>query len=179
MADVQAARRYAQAAFGIATDSGSISKWRAELDDVASVLTDSGIAPVLADTQKPLDERLALVERALDVSPLAMNFAKLLVSKGRSTDARAIADAFARMADEHDGIAHAEVTTAVPLAPEQLSAIATRLSTTFGKDVRAEGVVDPAILGGIVVRVGDKLVDGSIRTRLKRLRLELEGSRQG
>ncbi|MEO8539557.1 MAG: F0F1 ATP synthase subunit delta [bacterium] len=177
MADVQAARRYAQAAFGIATDSGTIPLWRSELGDVASVLTESGIAASLSDTKVPLERRLALVGRVLDVSPLVLNFAKLLVSKGRASEARAVANAFERMADEHDGIAHASVTTAVELSPDQLSAIASQLSRQMGKDVRATGTVDPSIIGGVVVRVGDKLVDGSIRTRLKRLRTELEGAR--
>jgi F-type H+-transporting ATPase subunit delta len=177
MADVQAAKRYAQAAFGIASDAGAIPQWRSELNDIATVLSESAIAPILADPKVPLERRLALVDRALDVSPLAKNFARLLVSKGRSGDARGAAEAFERMADEHDGIAHATVTTAVELSPDQLGAISSRLSRSLGRDVRARSVVDPSILGGVVVRVGDKLVDGSIRTRLKRLRKELEGVR--
>lgn len=177
MADPQAAKRYAQAAFGIASDANAISQWRAELNDVATVLVDSGLAPVLADTKVPLEKRLALVDRSLDVSPLAMNFARLLVSKGRSGEARAVAQAFERMADEHDGIAHASVTTAVELSPAELDAIASRLTQSMGRQARARAVVDPTIIGGVIVRVGDKLVDGSIRTRLKRLRKELEGAR--
>ncbi len=177
MADHQAAKRYAQAAFAIATDANSVPQWRSELEDVASVLAESGLAPALADTKTPLDRRLALIDRTLDLSPLAMNFARLLVAKGRSGDARAVAEAFARLADEHDGVAHANVTTAVELSPDQVDAIAARLSQSLGKQVRARAVVDPSIIGGVVVRVGDKLVDGSIRTRLKRLRKELEGAR--
>lgn len=177
MADAQAAKRYAQAAFGIASDANAIAQWRAELNDVATVLTDSGLAPVLADPKVALERRLSLVERALDVSPLVLNFARLLVSKGRSADARAVAQAFERMADEHDGIAHAQVTTAVELTPQQLDALSAQLSRSLGRQVRTQAVVDPAIIGGVVVRVGDKLVDGSIRTRLKRLRRELEGAR--
>lgn len=177
MADPRAAKRYAQAAFGIASDANAIPQWRSELNDVAMVLAESGLAPVLADTKLPLERRLSLVDRALDVSPLAMNFAKLLVSKGRSTEARAVAEAFDRMADEREGIAHASVTTAVELSPDQLNAISARLSQSLGRQVRTRAVVDPSIIGGLVVRVGDKLVDGSIRTRLKRLRRELEGAR--
>jgi F-type H+-transporting ATPase subunit delta len=81
------------------------------------------------------------------------------------------------MADDHEGIAHAQVTTAVELAPAQLDAIAQQIGAAVGKQVRATGSVDPGIVGGIVVRVGDKLVDGSVRTRLKQLRRELEGAR--
>jgi F-type H+-transporting ATPase subunit delta len=177
MADVAAAKRYAQAAFEIARDEGTIARWRSELGDIASVLAESQVAPVLADARIALDRRLAGVERALDVSPKALNLAKLLVQKGRSLDARAVANAFNRLADDAEGIAHAQVTTAVPLSAEQLQAIATQLGSQLRKDVRATGTVDPGILGGVVVKVGDRLVDGSLRTRLKRLRRELEGAR--
>src|SRR5512139_1759086 len=155
MADVAAAKRYAQAAFGIARDAGTIATWRAELADVASVLSESQLAPVLADASIAVEKRLAMLDRTLGVSPLVLNLAKLLVQKGRSLDAAAVAGAFARMADEHEGIAHAQVTTAVELSADQLNAIASRLSGSLRKDVRATSVVDPGIIGGIVVKVGD------------------------
>ncbi len=177
MADLQAAKRYAQAAFGIARDAGAVASWRLQLDDVASVLSESGLAPVLADSRVPVDQRTGMVERVLDVDPMVLNLARLLVAKGRSGEARAVAEAFGRMADDHEGIAHAQVTTAVELAPAQLDAIAQQIGAAVGKQVRATGSVDPGIVGGIVVRVGDKLVDGSVRTRLKQLRRELEGAR--
>ncbi len=177
MADLQAARRYAQAAFGIARDTGTIANWRMELNDVATVLAESGLAPVLSDTRVPIEQRISMVERTLDVSTMVLNLAKLLVTKGRAAEARAVAVAFGRLADDHEGIAHAEVTTAVELAPAQLDAIAQQIGQSLGKQVRVTGTVDPGIVGGVVVRVGDKLVDGSVRTRLKRLRRELEGAR--
>ncbi len=177
MADVQAARRYAQAAFAIASDGGTVDLWRSELNDVASVLVESGLAPMLASGRAPLESRLALVDRALDVSPLVLNLARLLVTKGRSMEARAVADAFIRMADQAAGIEHAEVTTAVVLDAAQLAAIGQQLSRSLGKTVLARSSVDPAIIGGVVVRVGDKLLDGSIRSRLKQLRHDMQGAR--
>jgi F-type H+-transporting ATPase subunit delta len=177
MADVQAAKRYAQAAFEIALAGDNITLWRNELGDVAQVLAESDAAPVFGDDRIPLQQREAMVDRTLDISPMVLNLARLLVQKGRAADARAVADAFDRLADEHEGIVHAAVTTAVSLSPEQLNTIQSQLSTSLGKSVRAVGIVDPAILGGVIVRVGDRIVDGSIRTRLKELRRELEGAR--
>ena len=177
MADVAAAKRYAQAAFDIAKSDGSIPTWRSELLDVATVLTDSDLAATLADSKVPVESRLAMTARVLDVSPKVLNLAKLLVQKGRSLEARAVSNAFTRMADEHEDIALATVTTAVELSAEQLTAIQNKLSRELGKNVRATSVVDPTILGGVVVKVGDRLVDGSVRTRLKRLRRDLEGVR--
>lgn len=176
MADLQAARRYAQAAFELARESGDLDRWRADLGDIAEVLAESGAASVLADGRLPLESRYAMVDRVLDVQPLAINMAKLLISKGRSYDARAVSDAFNRFADEHQGIEHAQITTAVELTPAQVEAIEQRLSGQLGKRVTATAVVNPAIIGGAVLRVGDRIVDGSVRTRLRQLRRQLEGA---
>lgn len=177
MADYQAGKRYAQAVFGIASDQGTVARWRAELDDVAHVLAESAMAAVLANTRVPLDQRLAMVDRVLDISPLALNLARLLVSKGRSAEARAVADAFGKMADQSEGIEHASITTAVALDRAQVATIEQSLGASLGKRVTATATVDPSIVGGVVVRVGDKLLDGSVRTRLRHLREELQGSR--
>ncbi|HEY5475329.1 MAG TPA: ATP synthase F1 subunit delta [Tepidiformaceae bacterium] len=177
MAELDAAKRYAQAAFDIALQANTIAAWRADLDDIAKVLAESGAAALLADQRVPLDRRLAMVDRTLDVQPLALNLAKLLVSKGRSLDARWVTESFNRMADSQEGIVHARVTTAVDLSAEELDGIRRQLSERLGKTVVAEAVVDPSIIGGLVVQVGDRLVDGSVTTRLKSLRRELEGAR--
>lgn len=177
MAELRAARRYAQAAFQIAVDAGTIPTWRSDLADIAQVLSASDLAPALDDRRMPLGIRLEMVERVLDISPLALNLAKLLVQKGRSLDASAVADAFNEFADQHDGIAHAQITTAVDLDPTQVANIEQQLSTTLKKNVQAVASVDPSIIGGIVVRVGDRMVDASVRTRLKQLRKELQGAR--
>jgi len=84
MANIAAARRYAQAAFELARDRGEVSAWRSEVNDVATVLSESQLAPMLADPKIPLEQKFAALERVLVVSPLVMNLAKLLVQKGRS-----------------------------------------------------------------------------------------------
>ncbi len=177
MADEQVARRYAQAAFSIALEQGTIAAWRSDLNDIAAVLSESEVSPVLADSRIPLQRREGMLERILGVQPLALNFAKLLVQKGRSLHARAIATSFDRMADEHEGIVHAQFTSAIDLSAEQIGTIEQRLSKETGKTVRATAHTDPVILGGLIIRIGDTLIDGSVRTRLKRLRRELEGAR--
>ena len=176
-ADLQAARRYAQAAFAIARDGDAIAQWRRDLDDVATLLAESEAAGLFAAARIAVPERQALVDRALDVGPLAANLAKVLVAKGRTPEAREISDAFNRFADEHEGIAQAEVTTAVPLGSEQVAAIEQRLGEALGKRITATAAVDSDIIGGIVLRIDDHLIDGSVRDRLRRLRTELSGAR--
>jgi F-type H+-transporting ATPase subunit delta len=177
MADYQAGKRYARAVFDIARDTGTIPQWRAELDDIATVLADSELAPVFADGRLAAERRQAIAERVLDVSPAAMNLAKLLIAKGRSPEARAVVQAFNRMADDHEGIAYADVTTAVPLTDAQVRTIAERLGEELNLRVNVEPSVDPSIVGGMVVRVGDRIIDGSLRTRLRELRRELVSAR--
>jgi F-type H+-transporting ATPase subunit delta len=177
MADYEAAKRYAQAAFAIAAESGTIARWRTDLDDIAQVLTDSPLAERLADDRLPVDRRQGLLDRVLDIQPLALNLAKLLIAKNRTPDARAVADAFDVMADAHEGIVSAIVTTAVPLEPGQVATIQGQLATSLGKQVRMTTAVDPSLVGGVVVRVGDRLIDGSVRTRLRILRRELSEAR--
>lgn len=177
MADSQAAKRYAQAAFAIAREDGTVTQWRADLADIATVFVHSEAAPVFADTSIPVETRIAMVDRVLDVSPKALNLARLLVAKGRTGEAAEVERAFNRMADEFEGIIDAHVTTAVELDPDQLAKIEQKLSTSLNATVRTTTHVDPAILGGMIVRVGDRVFDGSVRTRLKRLRQELQGVR--
>ncbi len=177
MADYQAGKRYAQAAFAIAKEHGTVPAWRADLRDIAAVLTASDAAPVLINGRISLEKRLTMVERMLDIQPLALNLARLLVSKGRSLEAQAVSEAFDRMADADEGIELAEITTAVTLSAQEVSDIETRLGASLGKIVKATSKVDPLLLGGVVIKVGDKLIDGSLRTRLKQLRRELVAAR--
>ena len=177
MADRQVARRYAQAAFELAREEGDLAGWRRELEDVATVLVDSDAAPVFRDGRIPLPQRFAFVERSLDVRPAVLNLAKLLVQKGRTGEAREIANVFGELVDESEGVAHARITTAVELSPEQVAGVEQALSRAFDKRIIGHPGVDPDLLGGIVLRIGDRLIDGSVRTRLKLLRQELKGAR--
>lgn len=170
-----AAKRYAQAAMDLAVRDGAVARWRTDLGDIATLLSESQLAGYLADGKVALEPRLAALERVLDVQPLALNLAKLLVAKGRSREAADVAESFGRMADAQSGIVEAEIATAVALSAEQVAAIQQRLGPALGGTVRVHTTVHPELIGGLVVRVGDKLVDGSVRTRLKQLRRELAG----
>jgi len=105
-----------------------------------------------------------------------LNLAHLLVSKGRTDAAVAIAEQFARLAEEHRGLARAKAITAVPLSEADLQTLTTRLREKTGRQVVLETEVDPSILGGVVVQIGDRLIDGSTRARLEALRDSLVGA---
>lgn len=171
-----AARRYANAIFEIARASDTIDQWRTDVDDIASLMVDSELAQLLANARLGRSERYGILERVLDVGPLTLNYAKLLVDKGRTLEAGHIAMEFQRLADEHQGIANARITTAIELEPDRVESIASQLSGATGKQIRPFVDIDPSIVGGIIVRINDQLIDGSLRTRLQELRRQLAGA---
>jgi F-type H+-transporting ATPase subunit delta len=170
------AKRYAQAAFEIARERDSLEEWASDLALVAQVMADPQAATVLSSTKVALADRYRLLEAILtDIDPLVMNLARLLVAKGRVGVASQVAEAYRGLVDEHTGVAHATVVTAVPLDDAERRAVEDRLSQVTGKRVVAHLEVETAIVGGLVARVGDRLIDGSTRSKLLALRGALRG----
>ncbi len=101
------------------------------------------------------------------------NLLKLLESKGRLPLLSQIAEFFQTLLDDHNGIAHAQVLTAVAMTEDEQRTLATRLSELTGKQVLVEAHEAPEILGGMVARIGDRLIDGSAKTKLLALKREL------
>lgn len=169
-----AAKRYARAAFELALE-GDPEAWLRDLDQVAAIMTAADLQGYLENTRIREEERLALLARLLpDVGPLALNLACLLVRRGRVALAPQAIQEFRHLLDDHRGVSHAQVTTAVPL-DDAGAAVSRRLAELTGKHVVVENRIDPQILGGVIVRMGDKLMDGSTRARLLALKRELEG----
>lgn len=172
------ARRYAEAAFDIAAEGEAFAAWSGDLRTIAEFVERPDVASVLRGTRVPRPDKRRLLEAGLvgAVGQLALNLAFLLLERGRLELARGIQLAFQEMLDERLNIAHATVTTAVPLADEERSAVAAKLSSLTGKQVDVTPIVDEAIIGGVIARVGDQLIDGSTRTRLLALKRRLAGA---
>jgi F-type H+-transporting ATPase subunit delta len=171
-----AAKRYAQAAFAVALERGNADRWLGDLDALDSLVAQPEAAAVLQSDRVPDIEKERLLKAALpDVEPAVLNLARLLVAKRRIRLAPQVREEFSNLLDAHEGRARATVTTAVPLTDEQKAQVAQRLSQISGKTVTLEQVVDPGIVGGLVARIGDTLIDGSTRSRLAALKKSLEG----
>ena len=171
-----AAKRYARAAFEVALDRGALDRWSEDQRLIAAVMGDAEALALLANTKVPLAQRYRLLEGTLTgIDPQAMNLAKLLVAKGRAGLAPQIAEAYLGLVDEHRGIAHATVITAVPLSDVEREEVEKRLGELTGKQVIAHLEVEPGIVGGLVARVGDKVIDGSTHGRLLALKRSLAG----
>lgn len=172
------ARRYAQAAFEVAVERGALAEWRAGLRDVAQVYGLPEVQRFLGDDRVPLSERLGFVDRVLDVPVEVKNLAKLLVTKRRVPLGPRVAQLFERIADAQEGVVDAEVATAVELTPELEERLRRALAEGVdGRVVRLRHRADPSLLGGLVIRVGDRIIDGSVRTRLRLLRQHLAAAR--
>lgn len=171
-----AAKRYAQAAFAVALEHEELEQWATDMAAIAMVMGQSEAIALLQSNKVPAAEKEAILARALaGIGPRAMNLARLLVAKNRVYLAPQIDEEFRALVDEHRGIAWATVTTAVPLSDTQKELVASKLGGMTGRQVNVETEVDPAILGGLVARVGDTLIDGSTRSRLLALKKELTG----
>ncbi|HSS36655.1 MAG TPA: F0F1 ATP synthase subunit delta [Patescibacteria group bacterium] len=170
-----AARRYAEAAFEIALRDGTVDAWRRELDQAAEVIADPAVAEGVHNPAVATASRESAITKGLgsSVSAPVLNLILFMVRRGRIEDLSSVAAEFRRLDDQRNGVTHAVATTASPLEPSEIKLLTTRLETMTGGKVELTVETDPSVLGGLIVRVGDRLIDGSVRGRLERLRSQL------
>jgi F-type H+-transporting ATPase subunit delta len=173
---IPVARRYAEAYFALARDRGDIEGWRRELVAAEEILTHPEVAAALVNPRVRRDERLRLVLTLLDgASPAVRNLVRLLVERKRARLAPLILAEFERLADRTAGVIRAEVTTATEITRDLEEQVSGTLRERIGGDVRTVVSHDPGILGGLVIRIGDRVIDDSVRTRLQQLQAALAG----
>lgn len=171
------AKRYAQAVFKIALENKDMDTWQSDLRKIARLAENPSIVALLESPKFRFEDKTKLVsERIGDISPLAMGLVSVLVAKGRLNMASDIVDDYERLRDSYLGIEQAEVTTAVPLDEAEKLMVGERLGEIFGKKIVVNSRVDSSLLGGMIVRVDDKLMDGSTRSKLETLKKELAGT---
>ncbi|MFH1662768.1 MAG: F0F1 ATP synthase subunit delta [Chloroflexota bacterium] len=174
MARRASARRYAQAVFEIALETKELDRWQSDLGKIAGITGDAELVAFLESPKFNFDNKTGvLAERFKGMNPLALNLVLLLASKGRLGLAGGIAEDYQRRLDRHRGVESAEVITAVPLSDEDKRKLAEDIGDIFGKKVVLKSEVNPELIGGIVVRVGGKLLDGSTQGKLLALKKEL------
>ncbi len=175
------AGRYATALFDLARESNTIDALKADLDRFDALI--AGSADLLRLVRSPVfsaDEQLqaltAVLERAA-IAGLAERFLKLVAANRRLFAVRDMVKAFRALVADHKGEATAEVTVAEQLKDEHVAALRAALKAVTGKDVDLAVKVDPAILGGLVVKVGSRMVDTSLRTKLNAIRHAMKEAR--
>jgi F-type H+-transporting ATPase subunit delta len=175
--DVTIARRYAQALFMAASKKDVIARVGQDLATLrtADQAADDRLRLFLEAPQVPTDQKIEVIEKGLRpfAHPLVVEFLKLLIAKKRLFRMRDIEHEFERLVEQHQGIVRARVTSAVPLNDAELNGLVASLEQGLSKKVKVDAHVDPAILGGLVVKVGDRIADRSVTTLLSELREQL------
>jgi F-type H+-transporting ATPase subunit delta len=173
------AGRYATALFQLARDERKLGPVGTSMESLKRALGESDDLRAL--TSSPIVSRaealraIGAVAKAMKLDPLTANFLGVLAQNRRLGQLGAIIRAFNQLAANHRGETTAEVISARPLDDGQVAAIRTNLKSRVGRDVAVDLRVDPAILGGLVVKVGSQMIDGSIRTKLNNLAQAMKG----
>lgn len=165
------ARPYAAAVFNRSIETGTTEKWSKSLAFMSAVLNDKEVSTVVANP-KVSKERLSALMLDIcqgQVNEEGANFLKLLVQNNRLTLAPTIAELFEALKAESEGYVDVEVTTAYAFSKEEKQSFTSSLEKTLSKKVHMNVTVDKSLIGGVLVRAGDRVIDGSIKGQLQQL----------
>ncbi len=171
--------RYAKALFELARDGKAIDTVSKSLESLSKALGSSG--DFVALTTNPRVSRsasskgVAAIAKAMKLDKLTSNFLGVLAQNRRLAELGKVIAAYNSLASAHRGEATAEVTSAHKLDAAQVTALKKQLKTKVGRDVAVTQKVDPAILGGLIVKIGSQMIDSSIKTRLNTLATAMKG----
>jgi F-type H+-transporting ATPase subunit delta len=163
-------RGYAQALFEVAQAEGALEQVEDELFRFARILeNESRLREALTDLELPPEHRAKMVTELLGnkASPHMINIISFLVQQGRARELPKIIDSLVQLAATERNKAIAEVRSAVPLGQEQRQKLAEAIQRATGKNAEIKVLVDPTVIGGLLVRVGDQVFDGTVRRRLE------------
>jgi len=177
MASKKSGKRYARAAFELAVEEGDPAVWQVGLGKLAALADDERTAALLQNPRLPFEAKRTLLREGLgETSPLVLNLACILLRKDGLGIARDIAREYDALLDDYNGLQRVEVVTAFPLDGEETQTISRQLAELIGRTIVIDARVDSSMLGGLKARVGDMLIDGSVRSRLDDLRRALGGA---
>ena len=169
-----AARRYAEAALQMGRADGTLDDWERDLGVVGELLANDEVRRVLQHPVIPYADKERMLQRAAaGIRPEVLNLVLLMIRRGRPRAIEPMISHFTALLRSERGIVLAEVRTALPLEDEQRRAVSARLGELTGDQIEMNEVVDESLIGGIAVRIGDRLYDASVRNRLERLRARL------
>ena len=164
---------YASAVFELAKAEGQLERVESELFAIAQAVEGSTeLRSALADPQLPLEKKQAIVDDLVSgrASSLTLGLVQFIVGQNRASELPAIARSFVEKAAASREREVAEIRSAVPLDDETVERLAAALSRATGKNVEPRVIVDPSVIGGLVARVGDTVIDGSISRKVESLR---------
>jgi F-type H+-transporting ATPase subunit delta len=170
------AEAYAQAMLQVARVSGQLSAVEDDLFRFARTFDGSDdLRMALTDPQLPVERRIAVIEQLMGGKALQTSTAlvSMIVAAGQAGELPAIVERFVELAASERDNEVAEVRSAIPLDDGQIARLAEALGRATGKTVEVKVIVDPTVLGGLVARVGDTVIDGTVRHRLDEMKEQL------
>jgi F-type H+-transporting ATPase subunit delta len=168
------ARRYAEAAFDVAQEQGDAAAWLRELSHAVDALRGPEVSNFFKDPNVAREAKLEAVDRAFaGVRPQVRNLLRILAARERLHLVPSIVEEMSHLDREARGVLEASVTVARPITDAERQEIAQRVGAATGKKVELSARVDPRILGGVIIQIGDRLIDASVSGRLERLRQQL------
>ena len=166
-----AARRYVQALTEIAQESNTFDAWQRDLDTLAALVSDEEVLSYFQSPSVQDEQKLQTAETVMaDAQPEARTLLRMMIERRRLRLMPEIAELFAEEALAAKGIVMVDVTTADALDDAGESLVRERLKGIVGKDVELRLHTDASIIGGIVARIGDQVIDGSVQNQLRRMR---------
>lgn len=171
------ARPYAEAVFARAVESDSLGLWSEMLEFLSGVVQDPAMSGLVAS---PKLNREQLTELMIEIgggrlNDEGQNLVRLLIDNGRAPVIPEIAHLFEAMKSEQEGAVEVQVTSAYPVKPADEQALSEALKRKLGREVRISSDVDPELIGGVRVRAGDLVIDGSVSSQLQQLAAALSG----
>ena len=174
------ARRYARALLSLGLEEGRPEQYGDELERaLEAIRANRELRILLENPGYSLPDRQAAIDAlgsAVELSPLSVNFLRLLLERQRIADLAQIARIYRAMVDQQAGRIRATVTSARPLGDDQVDRLRDAIGRMTGRSVVLESQTDSSLIGGVVAQVGTTLLDGSLRTQLERLRQELKNA---
>jgi len=170
-------KTYSDALFEVAVESNKVDLLRDELNFIVDAFNEyPKLFEIFVTPKVHIDEKKSVFEETFgkQVSEEIMNFIKVLLDKKRGDSIKEIASEFARKVDGHQGVVSAVIESAIELDEAQKDTLKSKLSNMTGKEIRIENKITPEVLGGIVVRIGDKIIDGSVKKKLDELKDNLK-----
>ncbi len=170
------ARPYAEAVFAVAKEDGTLDQWSEMLDFVASLMQD-GTMQRLVNEPAQVNSQISELIIGIGGDKLTQeeqNLVRLLAENGRLQIASEIARRYESLKNRERGVLDVDVTTAFPLDEAQQQSIAAVLKSKLGRDIRITSSEEPALIGGVVIRAGDLVIDSSVQGQLTKLANELE-----
>jgi F-type H+-transporting ATPase subunit delta len=171
------ARPYAEAVFRMAQGENGLTGWSARVQSLALIVADVQVARLIADPAVSADRVAGLIidVAGADLGERGANFVKVLAENGRLALLPEISAQFETLKANAEGTLEAIITSAQQLTQAQIDDLVAGLKAKFNRAVNVQVAVDPELIGGAVIAIGDQVIDGSVKGRLQRMAFALQG----